>query len=128
MNKEECVDKIKEIYQLEELTPLIETQISNYTKRGWSYKMIARALYYFYVVKGGDISKAAGIGIVPYVINESEKYFTKLEQEREEQRQAAEAQKGKEIKILYCKKIQKSKLTKHKIDLSTIQGDYDIWE
>ena len=52
-------------------------QIKEYLKKGYTTKGIYFALKYFYEIKKGDPEKCqGGIGIVPYIYNESAEYWT----------------------------------------------------
>ena len=54
----------------------INNQLKNYVQKGMSHEDIYNALYYFYEIKNNSIAKAnGGIGIVPYVIDESREFF-----------------------------------------------------
>lgn len=55
----------------------IKNQLNNYiTNKNYTYKEIYNALYYFYNIRGNSTQKAnGGIGIVPYIIDESKAYF-----------------------------------------------------
>ena len=56
--------------------------IPQYLKKGYTYYGMKRALEYFYVIKGNDISKANNsIGIIPYVYEEAEAWYHKTEME-----------------------------------------------
>lgn len=117
-------EKIKEIYGIDKLTPLIEKQITSLVmERKYKYKDIARALYYFYIEKEGDLSKARGIGIVPYVMEESVMFFRKKEMELEKQKQEAANQKQSEQLVITCNKIGKQKRKKKIINIQNIKED-----
>lgn len=54
----------------------ITQQIRNFEKEGYTHKGIYYALVYYYEVCNGDVSKAnGGIGIVPYIYQDSVKYW-----------------------------------------------------
>ena len=80
--RQDLEKKIKEIFEVDSISLLISKQISTYvTERHYTYLDIGRALFYFYEIKNGDKSKCSGIGIVPYVIEESRAYFQELERQ-----------------------------------------------
>lgn len=120
-------EKIKEIYQIDKLSPLIESQITKFVReRGYKYLDIARALYYFYIEQNGDLSKAKGIGIVPYIMEESKEFFIKKEKELLRQREEILRQQNKEQIVIKCDKIGRSKRKTKVIDIQNIKEDaYD---
>lgn len=119
-------DKIKEIYGIDEITHLIDTQIMKYVRDGLTFLDIARALAYYYVVQEGDLSKAKGIGIVPYVINDARKYFAQEAARVKAQLDHAEEYKNKSKNTIICKtKIKKPDRKKPFIDLSGIEVNDD---
>ena len=70
---------IKTLMHLDKITPLIKSQINKYyTENNYSYKSIMYTLKYFYERQNGDIKKAKGIGIVPFVYDEAKKYYEQL--------------------------------------------------
>lgn len=118
----ELEDKIKEIFGIETISLLISKQITKYvTEHKYTYLEIGRALFYFFEIQEHDTSKCNGIGIVPYVMEESRKYFRDLE--REVARQAQEAQKAKEQEqnIIVCKTLQKRRPRNRMINIESIK-------
>ena len=90
----------------------------NYTNEG-----IYNAVRYFYGVKKNSIAKGnGGIGIVPYVYIDAEKYFKNLEKQKNEINKSMKNQLYKEDKIIHLKK-EKIKKDKGYIDLDSIGGD-----
>lgn len=50
--------------------------INNYLNKGYSYLDMIRALEYFYIVKKNSIVKSNNnIGIIPYILKESQEYY-----------------------------------------------------
>lgn len=93
----ELEEKIKEIFEIDEITPLMNTHINKYVlERRWSYLDIARALAYFVEIQGGELKPHMGLGIVPYVIEEARRYFKQLAEKTKLQRE--ESEKFKEHK------------------------------
>lgn len=70
-------DYIKILFKSDEISQKIQRQISTYKKQyDYSYSGMHKALVYFYEIKKNDISKAnGGIGIIPYIYEESYRYF-----------------------------------------------------
>lgn len=72
---------ICEIFGLQATGPRINQQISSFIKKGYTYTGIYWALKYFYEVKHHkDIYSYEDktIGIVPYVYDEANEYFTRV--------------------------------------------------
>ena len=69
------------MFNIETLSPLIKKQIKNYhedSDYNYTYSGMRKTLEYFFHIKNGDISKAHGIGIIPYVYREAEEYYYNL--------------------------------------------------
>ena len=64
-DREKLEEYIKQLLQLEYITPRIRTQIKNYlTNYNYTYSGILKALKYFYEIKGDSTEKAnEGIGM-----------------------------------------------------------------
>lgn len=64
-DREKLEEYIKQLLQLEYITPRIRTQIKNYlTNYNYTYSGILKALKYFYEIKGNSTEKAnEGIGM-----------------------------------------------------------------
>ena len=106
----ELEEKLKELFNIDEITPLMNAHINKYVlERRLSYLDIARALAYFVEIQNGELKPQMGLGIVPYVIDESRRYFRQLEEKTKLQRK--ESEKFKEHKStsydIKCNKIPK---------------------
>lgn len=119
----ELENKIKEIFGIDTISLLISKQITKYvTEHKWSYLEIARALYYFYEVRGGDPSKSQGIGIVPYVMEDAKKYFKEMEKRVAQQTKAAQELRENEGRhTIVCNKVAKSRKRKNIVDIESIK-------
>lgn len=118
----ELEDKIKEIFGIETISLLISKQITTYvTEHKYTYLEIARALFYFFEIQQGDISKCRGIGIVPYVMEDARKYFRELERQAIQQAQEAQKLKEKEQSIIICKTTQKRRMKNRMINIESIK-------
>jgi uncharacterized protein YprB with RNaseH-like and TPR domain len=77
----EALEKyIKEKFNTKTISAKIKRQIQDYKEKyNYSYSGILKSLIYFFDIKGNSIEKAnKGIGIVPYVWDESYNYFLKI--------------------------------------------------
>lgn len=98
-----------------------ERQRSNYIKQfGYTNKGIFLALKYFYIHKKGDIKKSGGrIGIVPYVYEEAQEYYNKINKEKKEITRDIIEQIGKSKTVNINYKTPKS--YKNYIDIDNIK-------
>lgn len=116
-------NKIKEIYEIDTIPTLIQNQITKYIREyQWSYKDIARALYYFFVEMDNDTSRSQGIGIVPFIMEDSKKFFADLERKQELARQEASEYKQNEVIVIKCKRPEKGRKNKQLIHIENITG------
>lgn len=101
--KEKLRNYIKNLFNVEQLSVLINKQIKDYINEyKYTYSGILGTLTYCYEIKKMDITKAKGIGIVPYNYEDAKKYF-----ERKEIEQKRIIEESKNIKE---RKIQKVKI------------------
>ena len=84
-----------------------------------------RARFDFYESKNGDKLKCSGIGIVPYVIEESRAYFQELERQIARQKEEAKAQKENETRIIICKSPREKREKIKKINIENIREEKD---
>lgn len=91
-DKEELEKYIKQLFQIDNLSPKIRKQIKTYREEyNYSYSAIRKTLIYFFEVKGNSIEKAkGGIGIVPYCIEQASNYWYDLWETKE---------RNKEVKV-----------------------------
>ena len=109
----------------------IEAQITQFTKSGMTVKGIFFALKYYYDKNGKDCWNKGygGIGIVPYIYEESKNYWTRREIERqgalnEIVKQMQQLTRPVENQVQY--KTAKSQKKEIKMDFSNIlEGDED---
>ncbi len=68
---------ICEIFEIDRVSPLIDKQISEFTKiNGYTISGIYNTLKYFFSIGERDVGEdVRGIGIVPYVYEEAKEYF-----------------------------------------------------
>lgn len=122
MNQKELEDLICTLYGIEKPTELIKSQISKFVEQhGYTFKDIGRAFYYFNQVLGKEIRIAAGIGIVPYYIDDARKYFEKEKQRLDELQKQGEALKNsKATNTIEIKKVKRINRGIKKIDMTNI--------
>lgn len=99
-------------------------QWGSFEKQGFTSKGIYFAIRYFYLIKHGDVEKSnGGIGIVPYIYNDSANYWIEQEQKASGILALIESQieiidKGPRVHI------KRTKMTKNKkkFDLDSLDG------
>lgn len=94
VTREDLYELICEVTGLNSVTPVIERQVFKYiTELKMTYKEIARCIVWYVEVEGKKFDKSYyGIGVVPNIREQANKYFEKLKKDQEEkQRQAEEA-------------------------------------
>lgn len=75
-SKQELLDFLKELLDLEQIPSIIDSQITRYVRENkYTYKNIARAAYFYFEVRKSEYIPRYGIGIVPHVIDEAISYF-----------------------------------------------------
>lgn len=120
--RSELEDKIKEIFEIDTISLLISKQITSYvTEHKYTYLEIARALFYFFEIQGGDIGRCKGIGIVPYVMDDARKYFAELERQTIRQEQEAKKLREQELNITVCKSTPRRKSRNRMISIENIK-------
>lgn len=114
-DREKLEEYIKQLLQLEYITPRIRTQIKNYlTNYNYTYSGILKALKYFYEIKGNSTEKAnEGIGIVPYCYQDAYNYYFSIWIAQESNREKnVEAYKPEVIEITIKEPVRKIKKRK----------------
>ena len=92
--------------------PVIISQLKNFMEKYpyYTYEGILNALTYFYDVKKGSKKKASeGIGIVPYVYDEAQEYYQKLNYKQEKVAETIIKQLDKEPVVIKVKKQREKK-------------------
>jgi hypothetical protein len=76
---------IKKIFDIPYISQKIKRQIQTYIRDyNYSYEGIFKTLFYWYGLKGKSIEKANnGLGIVPYIYDESQEYFKRINMAKE---------------------------------------------
>lgn len=124
MNQKELEDLICELYGIEKPTDLIKNQISKFVKQhGYSYKNIGRAFYYYVEILKREPRLEAGIGIVPYYMEDALRYF-ELEKRRieklEAQGRAAKKAIAEEKDSIKIKEVKRKETGIVKVDIKNI--------
>ena len=78
MTRQELVEFLKELLDLDELTRMIDSQITGFMQRGYLAKNIARSVFFYIEVKKNTYDAQYGIGIVPHIHDDAVRYFNNL--------------------------------------------------
>lgn len=127
MEKQELLEYICDWYGITKVPQIILNQIYKFTtERRYSYKDIARALSYYIEVQHNKPEIKYGIAIVPYVMDEAQKWFKQKEKEKEQQRIAAQQhnQQSNSVKQIKCNPIA-NKTKRKQIDFNNLE---DKWK
>lgn len=92
--------------------PVVIAQLKLFREKypHYTFKGILNALIYFYEVKKGSKKRAnEGIGIVPYIYDEAQEYFKRLNYKKEQIAETVSKQLEEESVILKVKKINEKK-------------------
>jgi hypothetical protein len=74
--KEKLYEYIRKIYRTTEVSSMIDKQVENYcVEYKLTYYELYFVLWYFFELEGNPVT-SDGIGIVPYIISEVQKYLT----------------------------------------------------
>lgn len=120
---------IKEVMGIHDLTPMIRKQIQNFILNlKMTPKEIGRCIVWYVEVFHGTLSTVYGLGIIPNIREEANKYFSKLE--LDQQRQQAEARKVVEYQdnniIFNIKNLQhEQRKPRKQLDISQIDVEGD---
>jgi len=119
-------DLIKEVMGIKAITPMITKQVNRFVLQDhMSYKDIARCIVWYVEVKGKVLEPMYGLGIIPNIKEEADKYFKQLE--LDQQQKANEAKKiveNQDNNIIFNIKSLKQKPRKRKsLDIGEIKVD-----
>lgn len=91
-SREELENLIKDVMDIKTITPMIKKQIDKMVLEDeMSYKEIARCIVWFVEVAQQTLTPLYGLGIIPNIREQAEKYFKQLE--LDQQKRELEAQK-----------------------------------
>jgi hypothetical protein len=115
-------NKIKELFDMPKLTPLIDNQITKLVReKRYSYQDIARALY-FWRMEENQMLDNRGIAIVPYIMDRAIAFFNEKAKQQQEQLEQAEKYV---VPVTVIKKPIRRKIQTKQIDITSIKEDTD---
>jgi len=104
MTRKELEQLIAELYGVEAINSMIDSQITKFQKlHGYTEKDIARAVAYYVEVLGNVPDRRKGIGIVPFVMEEAQRYYNAQAVERSRLKDEAQKIKQGETKVIKVK-------------------------
>ena len=122
--RQDLEELIKDVFQIKEVTPLIKKQINRFVlENNMSFKEIARCIVWYDEVAKKKFEIMYGIGIIPNVREEAEKYFKKLELDQLAQQKTAEKIVEYQDNIIKfnIKSLSHSKRQPRQLDMNDIQ-------
>lgn len=115
LDKKELQNTVCRVLKLKVPGPKNNMLIEKYHKDGYTYKGMTNALVYHYDIKKGNANKAnERIGIIPWVYEEAQEYFKKMEKRNRDIINSVEKFKDKEEEYNYVrvKKVERKPLVK----------------
>lgn len=125
--RQDLEDLIKDVMGISTITPMITKQINRFAMQDWGYKEIARCIVWYVEVAGQTLSPMYGLGILPNIREQADKYFKQLE--LDQRKQEAEAKKIAEYQdnniIFHIKNLkhEKRKPKQFNIEEINIEGE-----
>jgi phosphoglycerate-specific signal transduction histidine kinase len=75
-SKQELYEYICKLFNIQEITSLMKIQLDKYyTDYNFTYDGMLYTLKYFFDILENDITKAEGIGIIPYMYQEAKEFY-----------------------------------------------------
>ena len=126
-DKKELAETICRIFKLKAPGPRNNAFISKYVSEGMTYKGITRALMYFYDVQKNNTDKSnGGIGIVPWVYEDANRYYEKKETMEKQLEEAIEYSKNNQPQEEQTRKVRIQKIEKTKTNIQTFnENDFE---
>lgn len=127
-DKKELTETICRIFKLKAPGPRNNAFISKYASEGMTYKGMTRALMYFYDVQKNNTDKSnGGIGIVPWVYEDANRYYERKENMEKQLEEAIEYSKNNQPKEEKTRKVRVQKIEKTKTNIQTFNENDFEW-
>lgn len=121
--KEELIEFILKTLSIPTLTPILKHHITTLViEHELSYKEIARALHYKYVVKGETYNSTYGIKNILNIIHDANKYYDAEKKRIQAQKESVERANAKPDILLTVNRTQKRKKLRT-IDITSLELD-----
>lgn len=119
--REELHSTICRILKLKAPGPRIYSQIKGFREQGLTYSDMKNALVYFYEVKRQSTDRSnSGIGIVPFVYEEANYYFNRIEKKKAKIAASAVNHSGEKRVVIMKKQPIKEEVRKVTFDLENM--------
>ena len=116
------------IFKLKAPGPRNNAYISKFLGQGMTYKGMSKALVYFYEVKKNSIAKSDnGVGIIPWVYEEANKYYERKEKMEKELKEAIEYSKNHQEVKQETRKVKMPEVTGPKVNIKTYSKEEFEW-
>ena len=127
-DKKELAETICRIFKLKAPGPRNNAFISKYASEGMTYKGMTRALMYFYDIQKNNTDKSnGGIGIVPWVYEDANRYYERKENMEKQLEEAIEYSKNNQPKEEETRKVRVQKIEKTKTNIQTFNENDFEW-
>ena len=127
-DKKELAETICRIFKLKAPGPRNNAFISKYASEGMTYEGMTRALMCFYDVQKNSIDKSnGGIGIVPWVYEDANRYYERKENMEKQLEEAIEYSKNNQPQEEKTRKVRVQKIEKTKTNIQTFNENDFEW-
>ena len=127
-DKKELIATICRIFNYKMPGPRNNAYITKFLNEGMSYKGITNALIYFYDIKKNSIEKSnGGIGIVPWVYEDANRYYERKENMEKQLEEAIEYSKNNQPQEEKTRKVRVQKIEKTKTNIQTFNENDFEW-
>lgn len=75
--RKELIDYIDNLYGRHRLNPMLFKQIKSMREEGYTYQGMKLTLWYFHELKNNPVLEDSGIGIIPYIYEETKRWYIK---------------------------------------------------
>jgi hypothetical protein len=121
MTRKELEQLICELYDIPNINSMIGSQITKFQKlHGYTEKDIARAVAYYVEVQGQVPDRRKGIGIVPYVMEEAQRYYNAQVAERARIKVQAQKLKESDTKVIKVRPRKHKKSGIYTVDIEQL--------
>lgn len=128
LDRKELNTTICEIFGFKAPGPRNNAYIKKFEGEGMTFRGMTKALEYFYKVQKNSIEKANnGIGIIPWVYEEAQKYYEKREKMEKDMKEAIEYSKNKEEVEEKTRKVQMPKTNGPRVNVKTYDESEIQW-
>lgn len=119
----ELIDYICRLFGLDAPSMLILSQIKRYKEEdGFTYQGMKACLEYFFELQGHDINHSKGVGIIPYIYEETKDFYAKKKRVKD-QLQASKWDGTGHSNIVTIQRVEPTPPVVELFDINEIGGD-----